>query len=46
MERKTSKGKNKSINNNHTLMKTEKIKKIITTLIKVLKWLSTLTSKK
>lgn len=46
MERRTGKSKNKTINNNYIIMKTEKLKKIITTLIKVLKWLSTLISKK
>lgn len=46
MERRTSKSKNKTINNKYTIMKTEKIKKIIKTLIKVLKWLYTLVSKK
>ena len=46
MERKTSRRKNKTINNNYTIMKTEKIKKIIKILIKALKWLYTLTSKK
>lgn len=46
MERRTSKSKNKTINNNYNIMKTEKIKKIITTLIKALKWLYTLISKK
>lgn len=46
MERRTSESKSKTINNNYTIMKTEKIKKIIRTLIKMLKWLSTLLSKK
>lgn len=46
MERRASKSKNETINNNYTIMKTEKIKKIITILIKVLKWLYTLLSKK
>lgn len=46
MERRTSKRKNKTTNNNYTIMKTEKIKKIITVLIKTLKWLYTLLSKK
>ena len=46
MERRTSKSKNKTINNNHTIMKTGKIKKIIGILIKALKWLYTLISKK
>lgn len=46
MERRTNKGKNKPTRNNHTIMKTKKIKKIIMTIIKILKWLSTLLSKK
>ena len=46
MERRTSKSKSKTINNNYTIMKTEKIKKVLTILIKILKWLSTLLSKK
>lgn len=46
MERRIGKSKNRSINNNYIIMKTEKIKKIIKILIKVLKWLSTLLSKK
>lgn len=46
MERRTSESKNKAINNKHTIMKTERIKKIIKILIRVLKWLSTLLSKK
>lgn len=46
MERKTVKSKSSTINNKHTTMKTEKIKKILTILIKALKWLSTLLSKK
>lgn len=46
MERRTDKSKNPATNNKHTTMKTEKIKKILTILIKVLKWLSTLISKK
>ena len=46
MERRTSKRKNKTTNNNYIIMKTEKIKKIITVLIKALKWLYTLISKK
>lgn len=46
MERRTSKSKSKPINNNYTIMKTEKIKKILKTLIKVMKWLYTLLSKK
>lgn len=46
MERRTSKSKSKTINNNFTIMKTEKIRNIIKNLIKVLKWLSTLLQKK
>ena len=46
MERRTSKSKNKTTNNNYIIMKTEKIKKIIKTIIKALKWLYTLLSKK
>lgn len=46
MERRTCKSKNETINNNYTIMKTERIKTIIATLIKILKWLSTLISKK
>ena len=46
MERRTNKSKSKTINNNHTIMKTEKIKKVLTILIKALKWLSTLLTKK
>ena len=46
MERRTGKNKSSTINNKHATMKTEKIKKILTILIKVLKWLSTLLSKK
>lgn len=46
MERRTSKRKNKTTNNNYIIMKTEKLKKIVKTLIKILKWLYTLLSKK
>lgn len=46
MERRTNKSESKTIDNNYTIMKTEKIKKVLTILIKVLKWLSTLLSKK
>lgn len=46
MERRTGKNKKESINNKYIIMKTEKIKKIITILIKVLKWLYTLISRK
>lgn len=46
MERRTSRSKKKTINNNYTIMKTEKIKKALTILIKILKWLYTLISKK
>lgn len=46
MERRTSKSKSKAIDNNYTTMKTEKIKKVLTILIKILKWLYTLLSKK
>lgn len=46
MERRTSKRKSKPIDNNYTIMKTEKTKKIIKLLIKILKWLYTLISKK
>ena len=46
VERRTSKSKNKTINNIDSIMKKEKIGKIIATLIKILKWLSTLLSKK
>lgn len=46
MERRTSKGKNAATSNNYTTMKKEKIKKIITNIIKILRWLYTLVSKK
>ena len=46
MERRTSRSKSKTINNKYTIMKKEKIKKVLTILIKVLKWLYTLLSKK
>ena len=46
MERRTGKSKNSAINNKHTIMKTEKIKKIIRILIKALKWLYTSLQKK
>lgn len=46
MERRTNQSKNETTNNNYRIMKTEKIKKIVTMLIKILKWLSTLLSKK
>lgn len=46
MERRKSNSKRKTIKNNYTIMKTGKIKKIIETLIKILKWLYTLISKK
>lgn len=46
MERRTNKSKSKAINNNYTIMKTGKIKKIIRILIEVLKWLYTSISKK
>ena len=46
MERRTGKSKDSTINNKHVTMKTEKIKKILTILIKALKWLSTSLSKK
>lgn len=46
MERRTGKSKNPTINNKHITMKTGKIKGILKTLIKILKWLYTLLSKK
>lgn len=46
MERRTSRSKKKTINNKYTIMKTDKIKKVLTILIKALKWLYTLLSKK
>lgn len=46
MERRTIKSKNTTTNNNYTIMKKEKTKKIITILIKILRWLYTLISKK
>ena len=46
MERRTGRSKRKTINNKYTIMKTDKIKKVLTILIKALKWLYTLLSKK
>lgn len=46
MEGRTGKSKDETTNNNYNIMKIEKIKKIIKNLIKVLKWLYTLISKK
>ena len=46
MEGRIGKIKNETTNNKHTIMKTDKIKNIVMNLIKVLKWLYTLLSKK